>query len=685
MDEIEHSPHRFWRRFLVGGTLLLLFPIAAGLIAWLILQNVRNEYQEQHTERIFTGVFVWNNDVGGLTRTEAAEQLNSHLANVLARPVTIVDNETGEAWRQTLSELGVTFTVDELVESAYQVGRSGTPSEQNREQALVWYQGIDLGGSPAVSVDSVPVVKWVSEIAGRVDRPMVEPALVVDGTQVDLTAAQQGRELNREALQTAVLDAISALEEATIPLSTINLIPADSTAAAVAADLTTNLQQVIDSTITFYVDEPQDDEDLVNVELSAAVLSTWITIDDSVEPPKLTVDEEAAREWIKRYATKIIREPVRARFYFDDLTSELVLIEPHVNGRRLDVDGTLAALLSAIENDERNVPFAVRQVVPTVHSDVTGAELGIVEELVGARRSTSFWDSPPERRHNIARAAQNFYGIVIAPDEEFSFNQFLGEVSEAQGYEEGLIIAGGQTTKEVGGGICQVSTTLYQAAFWGGFTLGKRQEHGYRVPYYESNPMDWDEVMLGMDATVYSPLIDFTFTNNTPHHLLIENYFDGVPETLTVKFYSTNIGRTVDLSRTIYSETDQTADKCKYNPDLEFGEVKQTEWGIGGADVLVERYVFNQWGEQREYLPIQSDYFPTSNLYEYGDGVDPDLICPPAESQVEADATPAPDESNELTGTPDPEATIPWWVTPESSNPDSTPEPTIPWWVTPEP
>ncbi|MCZ7668107.1 MAG: VanW family protein [Chloroflexi bacterium] len=161
---------------------------------------------------------------------------------------------------------------------------------------------------------------------------------------------------------------------------------------------------------------------------------------------------------------------------------------------------------------------------------------------------TWFYGSSDARKHNIARSAANFYGIVIAPGEEFSFNDYLGTISEDDGYTEGLIIVGGQTIKGIGGGVCQVSTTMYQTAFWAGFPITSRLEHGYWLTYYN------DGEGPGMDATVYSPdedenpafEVDLKFINNTPYHLLIENYYSAENEALTFKFYSTSMGRTIE-------------------------------------------------------------------------------------------------------------------------------------------
>ena len=122
----------------------------------------------------------------------------------------------------------------------------------------------------------------------------------------------------------------------------------------------------------------------------------------------------------------------------------------------------------------------------------------------------------------------------------------LGDVSLDNGYTEALIIYGNQTIKGVGGGVCQVSTTLFRTAFFAGFPIVERAAHAYRVSYYEQAQSSIDPYMAGLDATVYFPLVDMKFVNDTPYWLLMETYVNEGARRITWKFYSTSDGRTVD-------------------------------------------------------------------------------------------------------------------------------------------
>jgi vancomycin resistance protein YoaR len=283
----------------------------------------------------------------------------------------------------------------------------------------------------------------------------------------------------------------------------------------------------------------------------------------------------------------------------------------------MDLDATVDQFLSQIRTSNRSVPFVLEEIVPVVHADATASELGITELIT--ETTTWFYGSSDARKHNIARAAANFFGIVVAPGEEFSFNNYLGSVSEADGFEEGLIIVGGRTIEGIGGGVCQVSTTLYQNALLAGFPISERWEHGYMVPYYD------DGEGPGMDATVFSPIVDMKFINNTPHHLLIENYYNEEFEALTFKMYSTSMGREVEKTGPVFSDVvpPPEEDVWEFDPDLPEGTVEQIDWAVEGARVTVDRVVRNADGEVMIDETIVSNYIPYPNVFRYGPGVEP--------------------------------------------------------------
>ena len=154
--------------------------------------------------------------------------------------------------------------------------------------------------------------------------------------------------------------------------------------------------------------------------------------------------------------------------------------------------------------------------------------MGIVEQI--SEGTTYFRGSTRERVQNIVTAANKLRGVVIPPGEEFSFNKRVGDVTAANGFVDSLIIRGDRTETGVGGGVCQVSTTVFRAAFWGGYPVLERYPHGYVVSWY-GEP--------GLDASIFTPDVDFRFRNDTGSFLLIQPEVDTAKGRITFYFYGT--------------------------------------------------------------------------------------------------------------------------------------------------
>ncbi len=609
------EPNAPWRELIRGLAWFMLVPLVTLLVlTGLFYWNITN-YQTQHNDRIYTGVSALGVDLGELTQAEAHARLAAAIEQAQGRTLTFLDPASQTTWTKTLGELGVRYDVDGAVAQAFQIGRQASWESQVRDQLQTWYYGRAV--SPGITIDESAFNRVVEELAARVDRPAVDAALQVEGSNIGYTTGQAGRLLDKTDLFQRLSQQVATLQNAQINLNVRELPPRviDTNATA------TEIEQIIGAPIEFYFERPLDDMDMQRITLPPSRLIEWLQIEYVQQPDgtaghTVSLDMAAARRWLEQLAPQVARDPQNARFYFDDYTQELVLIEPHVNGRELDVDATLQLLAAQVRTPNRSVPLIVRDIVPVVNASATAADLGITTLVTYA--TTWFYGSPPERMKNIARASAQFYGIVIAPGEVFSFNKYLGEISEEMGYERGLIIANGRTIEGVGGGVCQVSTTLFQAAFWGGYDIGERTQHAYRVHYYE-NDLE-GRGGPGMDATIYSPIVDLSFVNNTDHYLLIENYFNQAAQSLTFKFYSTDIGRTVERDVTIQNETPSKPDVYEVNPKLGPGEYKQVDWAVGGADVIIHRIVYNRWGGLRDEDYFISHYIPWANVYEYGPG-----------------------------------------------------------------
>jgi vancomycin resistance protein YoaR len=170
--------------------------------------------------------------------------------------------------------------------------------------------------------------------------------------------------------------------------------------------------------------------------------------------------------------------------------------------------------------------------------------------------------------------------------------------------------------------VCQVSTTLFRTAFYGGYPIVERHEHAYRVYYYEQTPTGHDSDLAGLDATVYFPLVDMKFTNDRPYWLLMETYFNPDDYSLTWKFYSGDDGRKVDVQNLGLRNVVPAPDPLFVeNPDLAPDTCIQVDYPGDAADITVTRSV--TLNGQRLSLAgdtIRTHYQPWQAVYQYGPG-----------------------------------------------------------------
>lgn len=283
----------------------------------------------------------------------------------------------------------------------------------------------------------------------------------------------------------------------------------------------------------------------------------------------------------------------------------------------MDVNASISTINDALFRGEHTVSLVINEAQPKIPGAATGQELGITELI--ASETSYFYGSSQERIQNIKAAAERFHGVMIAPGEIFSMGAAMGDVSLENGFAEALIIFGGRTIKGVGGGVCQVSTTLFRTVFNAGFPVVERYSHAYRVSYYEmtaSGAVDPD--LAGLDATVYFPLVDFKFKNDSPYWILMETYVNESGRSLTWKMYSTSTGRTVSWNTTgPVNIVPAPPPLLEENPELKKNEMKQVDYAANGADVTVTRTV-SQDGAVLFQDQFVTHYEPWQAICQFG-------------------------------------------------------------------
>jgi vancomycin resistance protein YoaR len=591
---------------LVGG--LLLFFLA--VVAWTV------GYQVVYAGRIFPGVSVAGVSVGGMRPAEAAVTLAQTLSYPYNGRVLFQDN--GRIWVATPAELGMAFDASGSAQSAYRLGRSGGLFGSLAGELKARQHGVEL--SPVILFDQRIAYQYLQNIASQVNQPMVEASLSIQGTDVVAQPGQVGRQLDVDATLIALSATLQTFRDGEVALVVTQQAPQVMDVSA-QEDLA---RRILNQPLKLVLPNAQGGDPgpwKYDVQTVANMLRVERVQNGSQTQVQLALDANALRDILTGIATQVDRAPENARFIFNDQTVQLDLIHSATIGRTLQVEASIEAINQAIQGDEHNIPLKVKTTDPDVGDNATADQLGI-HELVSSETSY-FYGSSADRIQNIQTAAAQFHGLLVAPGETFSMGQALGDISLDNGYAEALIIYGGRTIKGVGGGVCQVSTTLFRTVFFGGYPVVERVPHAYRVSYYEETASGGiDSKLAGLDATVYFPLVDFKFTNDTSSWLLMETYVNAGARTLTWKFYSTSDGRSVQWDTTGPQNT-VPAPKPLFqkNPDLNENEIKQTDWAAEGADVDVTRTVMRD-GQVYFKDEFKTHYEPWQAVCEYGPGTD---------------------------------------------------------------
>lgn len=556
--------------------LLRILFAAAALITTLLVGLLI--FEMTYGERVLPGTRVWGLDLSGMTVDVAADALDHKFAYLDESIITL--NAFGRSWNVTPNDFGARLDTQATARAAYRHGRGGSAFGALSQQFDMLMRGVDV--APLVTLDLNKAQAYLDTLSDELNIEPRDAHVSLDGFNVVVTPSQSGRLLDRSATLNTLFEAAQMLQPVGVDLVFFER-PATITDGSAAAN---KLYTLISQPFTLYLEQPRADDLASAWDMTLDQLASLSRVRISADGTALQIelDRDELTHDLSQLANQIRREAQNARFVFNDTTRELEAITSSVDGRELDIDATLAGINAAIELGLHRAPMVVHETPADFKEGLSAQELGITENVVTQR--TYFAGSPDARMTNIEVAAARLHGVIVKPDDVFSLAAFLGDISLDEGYAEALIIANGRTIQGVGGGVCQVSTTMFRSAFFGGYPIIERWPHAYRVGWYEKG------FGAGLDATVYVPQVDFKFKNDTPYHLLIETYTDKRKGELTFKFYSTSDGREVTIGDPII-ENVKPHGPAIYEVDatLAAGEIKQVDYAIDGADVTVQRTV----------------------------------------------------------------------------------------------
>jgi vancomycin resistance protein YoaR len=348
-------------------------------------------------------------------------------------------------------------------------------------------------------------------------------------------------------------------------------------------------------------------ESFNKITVDNTTLISWLGFETNYQPDKIT-------DYVQNLNTSLQRAPVDAIFKFEN--NKVTEFKPAQDGIKIKEDELVDLIINSLDklinsedlSDNITIPVIITE--PKIKNEDAN-DLGI-EDLLG-RGTSSFSHSTAIRNMNVEKGASIINRILVAPNETFSFIKNLGEVTLETGFKKAYIIRQGKTELDVGGGICQVSTTLFRAMLNAGLDITARQNHAYRVSYYE------EDSKPGFDATVFIPSPDLKFINDTGHYVLIQSIYDGQNKKLAYEIYGTSDGRKVEISN--YKQWGSQApppDVWIDDPTLPLGKVIQDEHKIPGLKTAFDWTVTKTDGTILHQKTFQSNFVPWAAVFRRG-------------------------------------------------------------------
>lgn len=531
--------------------------------------------------KVYPNTYLSGIYLGDKTKTEAIQLFE----NTYKIPDKITLNIDGVKSDILTSEIVSEIKYKDSIERAYNYANSGNYVKDIITKLQLILKPVEV--TPIVVFNNENLLESLliaSESIGK--KPIYPSAQIIDGV-VKIDPGKNGIDIDIEKTKEDIKKVISS----NITNKEVNIKP-----RVIEVALTGNEIQ------TYKVNA----EKLINKKIALLFESETLIISNDELISFLTPNgfsDEKIKLKILEISRQLNRSPQDSVFIIED--GKVVEFSPSKDG--IIVDET--SLLQQIKNLPETINIPVIKTSPKIKNEDVN-DLGI-DSLLGTGNS-NFRGSIPNRIYNVNLAQSKFKGVLIPPNEVVSFNNILGDVSGLTGYKAAYVIKDGKTVLGDGGGVCQVSTTLFRAVLDAGLPVIERKAHAYRVGYYEQG------YAPGLDATVYSPTTDFKFQNDTPNYLLIQPTINLQDLSLKFEIYGTDDGRVSTVTKPVINSSIAPAEDLYVDdPTLPAGQIKQIEHKAYGAKVTF-KYTVVRNGETLIDKVFVSNYRPWQAVYLKG-------------------------------------------------------------------
>jgi len=538
-------------------------------------------------DKVADGVTVSGQDVSGLSAAEAQSKLAARAHTLYTEQVVF----TGAGRRWSIAPAQLAVEADWNAAAAEALDRADGPVPiRGFERLKLRFFGSDV--EPPATADQGALDRQLQVIAKQVEVEGREAAIVLRNGRPVVKPGEPSRSLETEAAANTMVSALAALERPGPVALPIKVTPPEvgrDALAAVAQQVRTALSGPV---IFAYKD--------VHLTVTPEQIASFLALPRNGER-ELGIGGPDAKEYFDNLSRAVARAPREVDFTVDD-AGKAHMIRSR-DGRKLDVEASEKALLAAaLRTVNRTAQLVVVPAEPKLSTERAKA-LGITG-LVG--RYTTFYGGDANRIHNVQLVAQLIDRHLIAPHSTFSFNKTTGERNAAQGFLEAPVIINGELKTGLGGGVCQVSTTVFNAAFDAGLPITARTNHALYIDHYP----------LGRDATVNYPDTDLTFQNDSDHWILLRTIVGS--SSLTVRLFGTPLHRRVETQTSPLKVTGPPPVERKPDSHLYVGQKAVAEYGQPSRSVSVRRLVYDAKDKLLFDTTWYSNYLAEPKIVRYG-------------------------------------------------------------------
>jgi vancomycin resistance protein YoaR len=493
-------------------------------IAAVIIILLAVSFELVYAGKVYPGVSADGVSLAGSTQISAQKQLEDKTTIFSGQVVTIANGDSNT--RIPVAGLSVAYDNAQAADLAYHYGRQGNWFERAREQ-LRALSGRATNFS-SYKYDDNRLAPYIVQLGDDVLTPVADASLNFDAGQPQVTPAANGERLDYGVLIQMIADRLSQTSTDPVTAPVYQLEPQLTTASLQA--VTNQLGGYLSGPITLMHGSTSsiiDQKTIISwIEVGATTPKPFITslnVNDLYPPSaaaNLGLSSTAVQSYVTKLAGELDQTAQNAGLAMQNGT--LTVVQASRTGIKLDQAAAISDITATLKKPatDRQVNLKLATTQPDVNESNLSS-LGITDQL--SEGETYFPGSPSTRLINVRAGAAKFNNVLLAPGEQFSFGKILGEVDASTGYVPELVILGNHEEKQYGGGLCQVSTTAFRAALLAGLPINERVNHAFAISYYT-----WPYGVPGVDATIYYPQVDFKFTNDTGHYILIQTTMNGV-------------------------------------------------------------------------------------------------------------------------------------------------------------